>query len=247
MRNYNVYLKGMEKGNSEKLFFLDLIDLNNFDLIIDFGCGKGDILKACQSADGKHRTLIGIDHDPVMRKIAEKNVPTAYFYDSLAMVAHLPLDGSPLIDEKTLIIFSSVLHEVEDDWTEIEKYLKGTGATVVVRDMRYTGADGNLTQTELAKVIRNSNPKMLAEFVERYGLTRRKQLCHWLLKYSYVDNWELELKENYFSFDYKKLFALGTIAYERNYTLPFKKERIKEDYDIDLTDGTHTQLIIKLR
>ena len=46
MRNYNVYLKGMEKGNSEKLFFLDLIDLNNFDLIIDFGCGKGDILKA---------------------------------------------------------------------------------------------------------------------------------------------------------------------------------------------------------
>ena len=46
-RNYNVYLSGMEKANVEKLFFLKHIDLNDFNTVIDFGCGKGDILKAC--------------------------------------------------------------------------------------------------------------------------------------------------------------------------------------------------------
>jgi SAM-dependent methyltransferase len=234
MRNYNTYLKGMEKGNNEKLFFLDKLNLDGFNTIIDFGCGKGDILKAC--ADGK-RLLIGIDHDPIMREIAQKNVPNATF---------LPKLEKNMLDGKTLIIFSSVLHEIEDYWTELEKLLKGSHATVVVRDMRFTGTDGKLDKTELAKIVHKSHPHMLAEFIERYGLSRRKDLYHWLLKYSYVDNWELELKENYFSFDYSKLFALGKVVYENNYTLAFKKKKVKQDYDIDLTDGTHTQLIIKL-
>lgn len=44
-RNYNIYLKGMEKANDEKLFFLEHIDINTFDTIIDFGCGRADVLK----------------------------------------------------------------------------------------------------------------------------------------------------------------------------------------------------------
>lgn len=234
MRNYNTYLTGMEKGNSEKLFFLDHINLDGFDKVIDFGCGKGDILKAC--ADGK-KTLIGIDLDPVMIDYAKKNVPNAQFYPKLTR---------SMLDGKTLIIFSSVLHEVEEYWTELEKILKGTHATVVVRDMRFTGLDGKIDKSELSKIVDNSHPRMLAEFIARYGLTTIKQMYHWLLKYSYVDNWDLELKENYFSFNYDKLFSLGKVVYENNYTLPFKKRKVLQDYQIYLSCGTHTQLIIQL-
>ena len=54
-------------------------------------------------------------------------------------------------------------------------------------------------------------------------MTTSKDLVHYLLKYSYIDNWELELAEDYFSFDYDDLFSFSDILYERNYTLEFKK------------------------
>lgn len=234
MRNYTTYLKGMKKGNREKLFFLNKIDLNNYDTIIDFGCGKGDILKAC--ADGK-RNLIGIDCDPVMINYAKRNVPHAKFYSTLT---------KSMLNEKTLIIFSSVLHEIESYWTELEKILANTHSTVVVRDMRYTGADGQIEVSDWEKVVKKSNSRNLTDFIGKYRLRTQKDLYHWLLKYSYTDNWELELNENYFSFDYDKLFALGSVIYENNYTLGYKKKKVKKDFGINLVDGTHTQLIIRI-
>lgn len=236
MRNYNTYLSGMEKANKEKLFFLDLLNINDFDTIIDFGCGKGDILKKCA---GGNRKLIGIDKDDFMREIAKENVniPSAIFETELKR---------EMITHKTLIIFSSVLHEIENYWTTLRKIIANTGATIVVRDMRYSGDNELISQTELANVIRYSNPQLLAEFVEKYGLSRRKELYHWLLKYSYIDNWALELKENYFSFNYNSLLSLGTLIYENNYLLKYKKDKVNQDYHIKMVDGTHTQLIIKL-
>lgn len=105
MRNYNVYLSGMEKANIEKVFFLEHLDINDYDKIIDFGCARGDILKICGSIN-KSAELIGIDNDSYMREIAKSNVPNASFYSSLEHV--LNLNG------KTLIILNSVLHEIED-------------------------------------------------------------------------------------------------------------------------------------
>jgi len=235
MRNYNTYLKGMEKGNDEKLFFTSILQLNKFHRIIDFGCGKGDILKACSNSGCE---LVGIDHDPIMLQYAEENVPNAVFFGRLTR---------RMITKETLIIFSSVLHEVEDYWEELKNIIQGTGATVVVRDMRFSGAEKLLRQDQMAKVVRNSHPQMLGDFINRWGFRTDKDLYHWLLKYSYVDNWELENNENYFSFDYKNLFELGEVIYERNYTLEFKQKKVLEDYKILMKKPTHTQLIIKLK
>jgi len=235
MRNYNTYLKGMEKGNDEKLFFTSILQPKDFNRIIDFGCGRGDILKACSRACCE---LVGIDHDPIMLQYAKENVPNAVFYSSLTR---------GMITNRTLIIFSSVLHEVEDYWTELKAIIQGTGATVVVRDMRFSGAEELLDKSIMSQVVRNSHPHMLGDFINRWGFKTDKDLYHWLLKYSYVDNWKLENKENYFSFNYKNLFELGEVIYERNYTLEFKKQKVLEDFGIELTKPTHTQLIIKLK
>lgn len=234
MRNYNTYLKGMEKGNDEKLFFLDKLNLNNFNQVVDFGCGKGDILKAC-SKSGLH--LIGIDHDPIMIDYARENVPSANFYSSLDKV---------LIDDKTLIIFSSVLHEVGKYWTTLREIIKNSGATVVVRDMRFNEELKLINRSDLAKIVKNSNPKLLSDFIEHWGMKYESDMYHYLLKYSYIDNWDLEVKENYFSFNYNDLISLGRVIYENNYTLKFKKYRVAKDFGIDLKNNTHTQMIIKL-
>ncbi len=228
----------MEKSLDEKLFFLKKLRLSDYSRIIDFGCGKGDILKACIPYVSSRVTLIGIDHDETMRNVAKLNVPSATFYSELK---------PEMIKRKTLIIFSSVLHEVEDYWNKLKRILANSGATIVIRDMRFSGHNTRITKQNLAKLIKYANPKYLSEFTAKYGLFTDKDMYHFLLKYSYVDNWELELKENYFGFDYTELEKLGTIVYEKNYTLKYKKERVKEDFDISLTKPTHTMMIIKVK
>jgi len=234
MRNYNTYLRGMEQGNSEKLFFLELLDLNNFDRIIDFGCGKADILKACKNSRAK---LIGIDIDPIMLQYARENFPTATYYSTLT---------KEMITPKTLIIFSSVLHELDDYWNILKEIIKNTGATLVIRDMRFSAKEENISNENLSKIVRFSHPKLLADFIKRWGMKTDKDLYHWFLKYSYVDNWNLELKENYFGFNFEELLTLGEVIYERNYILSFKQCKVIKDFDILIKKPTHTQLIIKL-
>ena len=238
MRNYNVYINGMQKANSEKLFFVDKVNLDDYNTIIDFGCGAGDVLHSlsllCKCK------LIGIDHDKYMRDITKSKTPNCETYDSLKR---------EMLNEKTLIIFNSVLHEVESYWSVLQTILANTGATVVIRDMRFTlnpnETDGPLKNI-IAKIVQKSNPNLLSDFINKYGMFYSNQVYHYLLKYTYVDNWELELQENYFSFNYDKLFNLGKIIYENNYTLEYKKQAIKKDFDIDIHNFTHTQIILRL-
>ena len=152
-----------------------------------------------------------------------------------------------MIKRDTLIIFSSVLHEVEDYWFKLKHIIEKTGATLAIRDMRFSAHIMKISKQNLAKLIKHANPQHLSEFTAKYGLFTDKDMYHFLLKYSYVDNWELELEEDYFCFNYQNLLSLGKVIYQKNYTLKYKKERVKEDFDINLTKPTHTMLIIKVK
>lgn len=244
MRNYNTYLKGMEKGNKEKLFFLDHLNLNDFDTIIDFGCGKGDILKECGLLC--NAKLIGIDLDDYMREIALKNVSSACPNHQIEMRITLTQE---MLNEKTLVIFNSVLHEVEYYASVLVKLLKGTGCTIVVRDMYFNKNEiYPLPQEWLAKLVKYSQPKLLADFIEKYGMDTTKHMVHYLLKYTYVDNWQLELNENYFSFNYNLLHNIITkYIYEKRYALDYKVKQIKKDFKLNISNfTTHIQIIAKL-
>lgn len=246
-RNYNDYLIGMEKGNEEKLFFLDHLDLDNYDTIIDFGCGKGDILKACGLVC--NAKLIGIDIDSYIRELAFKNIFPACPKHEIILTDTLTRD---MLSPKTLIIFNSVLHEVEDYASELLDTLKGTKCTIVVRDMinplYNPSSKEQISKYEFAQLVRYSHPQLLADFIERYGLKSRVDMLHYLLKYEYISNWELELNENYFSFNYNALFNLvDEEIYKRMYPLNYKIEKIREHFNIDISnDITHIQFIGKL-
>ena len=236
----------MHKGLKEKLFFMERLDVTGFRTVIDFGCGAGEILHAVAEADPLSQIrLIGIDRDEYMRDLTLKGTPGIEVYPSLER---------EMVDDRTLIIFSSVLHEVGDRWPEIRRAISGTGATVAVRDMCF-GVDeskaGDIRKwrlrDSLSKVVRHSNPGMLADFIGKYGMMTDIQLCHYLLKYTYVDNWALELEENYFSFDYGNLADMGETLYQRQYLLDHVGECVKRDFGIDMIYTTHVQMIVRLR
>lgn len=243
-RNYNVYLAGMEKGKADKLFFVNHLCLDNYDCIIDFGCGAGEIIKYCKE-NSTHPICYGIDKDPFMRNIAGENCKNLniIFLNSLTELKLI----SPYT--RILLIFSSVLHEVGSYWEFLKNFIKLHSGyiTVAIRDMYWNyeleGFEAN--QIELAKIIKHANPNQLAEFVSKYGIKWERDIYHFLLKYSYVDNWELELEENYFSVDWNCIEHLAlSIIYDRKYVLPFKKDRVKEDFGINLLYPTHRQFII---
>lgn len=267
-RNYNEYLSGMAKGDEDKLFFLNKINLNDYSYIIDFGCGGGDILTACIKATQGKKKYFAIDNDPYMREIEIQK-----FNRVIGLNYHVVKDIDELTKAlgeegredsctecikkvlpynipKILIIFSSVLHEVGNYWVEIKSFLMNYKPTIVVRDMCTTMTESAISKKEdIAKIIRNSNPQMLADFVERYGsLYKEKNMYHYLLKYTYVSNWEVELKENYFSFDYKDLYELiyRKIIFQKHYILEYKKDEIKRNFNIDLEYPTHIKLIANI-
>lgn len=241
-RNYNTYLNGMAKSECEKLFFMNHLCLDDYDVIIDFGCGGGNILKTC--AENSVAKCYGVDKDPFMRSVAGRNCA-----NTNAIVVENLKDIPIKNNEYVLVIFSSVLHEMESGWYEIEDYLHQfkNRLTIAVRDM-YFDIDQiyPVECWEMAQVVRYSNPQLLADFIQRYGMKSNRQMYHYLLKYSYVDNWELELQEDYFSFKWNSLTDCATeIVYDRPYILEAKRQKVQEHFGINLTLPTHRQLIVK--
>ena len=121
-----IYCESMAKSLEDKLFFLNEIDINEYDCIVDFGCADGRILEVLDEKLTNRKTiLIGIEKNKVM-------------FDQLVSLAgrakHTMLVSTELNDgdneifnllkregKKSLIIFSSVLHEY--DWENLKEWL----------------------------------------------------------------------------------------------------------------------------
>lgn len=91
---------------------------------------------------------------------------------------------------------------------------------------------------------------MLNDFENKQGsIERNKNLLHFLMKYKYEKNWKREVLENYFPIPLEELLSMippsYQIVYKDVFALPFTKEAIKKDFDIDIKDTTHLKLILQ--
>lgn len=232
MKNYEGYLKGMEKSMQEKLFFLEYLDLNDYDLIVDFGCAGGDLIERIKAITKTTTPIIGIERDSYMQEILNQR--------GITWKPKLDNFGN-LKNKKVLILFSSVLHEVGSEFGSIAEWLYKVKPTVVIRDMT-PPVDRPLTRAEL-KISTFNKPRY--EYV--WGQIKTTwNLYHYLLKYTYVDNWDSEVLENYFSVPWEWFFINGTTEYRRDYILEYKKEQIKRDFGYTLVEPTHRQLITNI-
>lgn len=250
--NMDRYLEEMSKGLSDKLFFLNMIDL---DILIDFGSADGQILNYISNVKPKIK-LIGYDIDEKMIEHSRKKYPKVKFESDWDIVNKIIEENKHL---KIGILLSSVIHEVysysggkiiKKFWEE-QVFNKNIDY-VIIRDMMPSSRFEKMNMIDIQKIKEKSNPKYLMEFEEEWGdiSNNFRTTLHWLLKYRYIDNWNRELKENYLPltldfFKNKWIPNTWSIQYEDNYTYDYIRKQVKKDFDVDLTEPTHIKMIIQ--
>lgn len=254
-KHIETYISGLNKTLQDKLFFMDKIDLSG-KIIIDFGCGDGGVLEAIAKKYPLVE-LIGVDSNSELYNIAKNklsSVPCTWAMlknlDTLEMI----FTNRKEHDKDVVIILSSVLHELDKKISQrLFNFIDRFCDYVIIRDMYFEGynvpvADAQYPK-ELSKIIAKSNPTLLAQFVERYG-SGRMALVHYLMKYTYVENWQTELLEDYTSAEWLRIGMLRCeTIYDHKFIQEWRKNKVMEDFGIDiskLTPTTHRELILKL-
>lgn len=247
------YIQGMSMTIQDKLFFLDKID---FDCIVDFGCADGTTLFEIQKRKPNVK-LIGYDLDDQMLQLASNKVEGAF------LTSKWPEVIEEIKSYKRVVLnLSSVIHEVYSYshpsavkvfW---EKQVFGDRFNyITIRDMipstELAKKEIHLFEEDVIKVKSKSDPYYLDSFEKKWGTIDDdyRTFTHYLLKYRFTDNWEREVNENYLPVSLetlkKKIPSNYSIVYEEDFILPFLKQKVKEDFDVDMTHSTHTKMIIK--
>ena len=246
MKDLNGYIKKLEKGMEDKLYFLKHIDITEYSLIVEFGCANGRLLRRIEPVtDKSYTTLVGYDINDDIIDIAKHNSPqmtfTSHWEEVVALVNQTK--------GKSLIVFSSVWHEIDpkyNEWlfTEMKRF-----TTIVIRDMKAPICGAEPIDAPTRDRIAMRVPKwQFDEFEEKWGrIDNKKTLYRFLLMYTYLDNWENEIQEDYFSTPWVEInWALEDeydVIYLNSYTLESKKEETEKMFKHTMRDITHHQVI----
>lgn len=251
IQNYSVYNEGMKKSLLDKIFFMDKIDA---EVIVDFGCADGTLIHFLHSLFPEYK-YIGYDTDEEMlnqarEKFDEKD--SVYFFSNWDEI-----EAVPIINKNAAIILSSVIHEVYAYGTRTdvdlvwERVFNSRFKYIIIRDMMPSiSIDKKSEMNDVKNVLRKGDPGQLREFEQIWGsIEQNKNLVHYLLKYRYLDNWNREVRENYFPLTREELLRTITdkydITFHEHFVLPFLKKKVKEDFGIILKDNTHLKLILE--
>lgn len=242
----DAYNQAMEKSLEDKLFFLE--HTAGATTFVDFGCANGAILKAIHERRGPSKILIGIDHNPMQRAIAEQKVPSGVFVSDFELVKDRVAadDLGPKV-----AIFSSVIHEAPELLPVAVE--SGVFDYIVVRDMGITPdfARARAPRAWVDRVMAGA-PRSAREFFDAgRRLHSMGDLTEFLLKSPYLGNskaqTERELSENYpmvgelrggHDADWSPVLLT-------HYSAPWVVDRIRHDFGFEFPFPTHFKLILK--
>lgn len=252
--DYSSYSDRMDRSIMDKLFFVDKV--NSPDLIVDFGCASGTLLLHLDNWFSE-ATLMGYDR----RKDSIKELKERT--DSNNVEGTTQWDVIQSFNEKSeesVLVLSSVLHEVYhySDTEQIDEFWNkvwnGGFDKIVIRDMVPSSSIDRRPPLETVRKVYSKfgGTKELEDFENEWGSIKGsyKQLIHFLLKYRYVEpNWKREVKENYLPFYQedllRKIPSEYSILFNHHYVLPFIKQKVREDFGIELNDPTHFKVILE--
>lgn len=262
MNEYNevvdltIYNDRMNKGMIDKMFFIDKIEP---DILVDFGCANGQLIKHISS--WLPETLFfGYDIDPLMiQQAVKQDIYNASFYNSWDVVRKRISELKEDNDYKVAVVLSSIIHEVyhyqhpsdvDAFWNKI--LTSDEFDYIIIRDMMPSRSVDRLSDVDdVAKVYNKFlYTKQLQDFESVWGsIENNRNLVHFLLKYKYVEpNWNREVKENYLPLyreDFLSMVPLNyNVIYHEHYVLPYIKSMVKTDLNIDLKDPTHLKIIL---
>lgn len=255
MKDIQIYTERLAKGLVDKLFWINDVPENS--CIFDFGCANGAVLKALSKIRPNFK-LIGYDNSTEMFNLAKENCNglDIEFYNTLESA----FDAVRGVSQPKVLLLSSVLHELYsyDKLSDLSYMILGdTFDYCIVRDMFMSVNDyyRRAPYEDYIKIL--YNPKyfkqlMSFEEVKKESLSKKYgHFIEFLLKYIYIENWDKEVKEDYFPefipafVDYiQSNTSLRLQKLERFY-IPYLRNKIKEDFDIDLNTFTHAKMIFK--
>jgi Methyltransferase domain len=249
--DYMAYNEGMKKSLLDKIFFMDKIDAR---VIIDYGCADGTLIHFLSSLFPE-LFYIGYDLDSKMIEQAQEkcgdNPQRFLFTSDWSKVEEYATQGM------NAILLSSVIHEVyaygtrkdvDDMW---QRVFSGKFDYIVIRDMvPSTSLDKVSNINDIANIYKKADKAYLHEFEKVWGtIESNKNLIHFLLKYRYIDNWEREVRENYLPITREELLStipeIYEIEFHEHFILPYLKNVVKQDFNINIKDNTHLKLILK--
>lgn len=158
------------------------------------------------------------------------------------------------------INLSSVIHEVYSysHGSIVKKFweqqiFSNKFKYIIIRDMIPSVDMGKSEsfKNDVRKIKLKSDKFCLNSFENKWGKIsdNYRTLTHFLLKYKFIDNWEREVNENYLPISLEtlknKIPKNYSIIYENSFILPYLKEQVMKDFNIDLIHTTHTKMIIK--
>ena len=246
IRDYNAYNGRMELSMMDKLFFVDKVDT---DLVVDFGCANGVLLKAIRRLKPDVK-LVGYDTDlSTAGTTVEFPIHADWEYVKAAVED----------SEHATLVLSSVIHEVYHygSKADIDAFWKKVFETgfeyIVIRDMVPSRSVDRISNVNDVRKIYSKflHTKALNDFESIWGsIEGNRQLVHFLLKYRYLEpNWEREVRENYLPLTREDLLAKIPLSYDvvfhEHYTLPYLLQTVKKDTGIEIKDPTHMKLILK--
>lgn len=247
--NYTVYTSGMDKSYADKLFFMDKVS-DSITGIVDYGCADGALLNRIKN-DVSDAKLVGFDVNEEMINLAKKKGGCLFTTDYELVLNSVDV-------KKSLLNISSVIHEVYSysGLSGINKFWNNVFASnfqyISIRDFCVSSSiNRDADINDYTKVIRKANLEQIRDFESVWGsLRENRNLVHYLMKYRYLENWEREVRENYFPISLENLLSkIPTEEYEiiyfEDYVLPFTANKIYDDFGIRIHDNTHVKLLLK--
>jgi hypothetical protein len=236
------YQNEMSKSLADKMFFFDHIWV---DSLVDFGCADGALLLEA----AERYNIKGVGYDKSLNMLHDASQKGLNVTNQLGML-------TPGKDHT--LVMSSFLHEVfNDEHEELLRIFRWIGSRkpkhIVIRDM-YCSDSRSMTpdyaEREWVEKIEMKNEwaEQWAHFKKYNNQTLYKSIIQFLMKYRFKKNWEHELKEDYLAInwllidDYLKILNYNK-TYDEKYVLPFIKNQVKTDFDIDIKAATHRKII----
>lgn len=250
INNLDVYTTGMQKSLNDKLFFIDKVD--GIDRIVDFGCADGAFLREMYKIN-PDIDYVGYDNNVEMITQARNSTDCEKF-KNIRFTDEYAFSNT----NNTLLNLSSVIHEIysysqpDEINTFWNNVLYKNYKYIAIRDFCISKSINRQSDiNDYTKVIQNADKEQIDEYESIWGSLRdNRNLVHYLMKYRYTENWNREVRENYFPITLETLLSMiptyrYEIVYFEDYILSFTKNQIKEDFNIDLHDNTHVKLLLK--
>lgn len=246
----NTYTSRMAKSCEDKLFFMNKIsDVKN---IVDFGCADGTLIREMNKVMPNVR-YIGYDNNLEMIRIAQSKS------SSNSNISFTDTFPSNVCGKSSLLNLSSVIHEIysycnEDEIYEFWNNVFLSGFEYIsIRDLCVSkNVNRRTDRADYLKLIEKADNKQIKEFQLIWGLLMdNRNFLHFLMKYKYVENWDREVKENYFPITLEELLKKIPYDYEivyiNTYCLLYTKSMIEKDFGISIKDNTHVKLLLRKR